>query len=104
MQFDTLFTQHLYKKVGQPAIEAANKIRKALRKNGYQLFFDTPTNQIFVILPNQLLNPLAKEVFYSFWEKYDEAHTIIRLATSWATTEDETEHLCQIIRKISDKN
>lgn len=82
LQFETLFTNHLYETIGQPAIEAANTIRHVLRESGYRLFFDAPTNQIFVILPNQLLNPLAKEVSYSFWEKYDEVHTVIRLATS----------------------
>lgn len=101
LQFDPLFTQHLYEEVGQPAIEAANTIRHVLRESGYRLFFDTPTNQIFVILPNQLLNPLAKEVFYSFWEKYDEAHTVIRLATSWATTREETSLLCQVLRTLA---
>lgn len=101
LQFDPLFTQHLYEEVGQPAIEAANTIRHVLRESGYRLFFDTPTNQIFVILPNQLLNPLAKEVFYSFWEKYDEAHTVIRLATSWATTKEETSLLCQVLRTLA---
>lgn len=104
LQFDTLFTDNLYLRIGLPAIEAANTIRHALRENGYRLFFDSPTNQIFIILPNQQLTPLAKEVSYSFWEKYDENHTVIRLATSWATTKEETEQLCRIIRKLSRRN
>ncbi|KXT74975.1 Low-specificity L-threonine aldolase [Streptococcus sp. DD11] len=38
-----------------------------------------------------------KKVAFSFWEKYDDSHTIIRLATSWATREEDAEQLCQIL-------
>ena len=30
---------------------------------------------------------LKKAVAFSFWEKYDDTHTVIRFATSWATKE-----------------
>ncbi len=99
LQFDTLFTGHRYETIGQPAITAADKIRRVLHKQGYRLFFSTPTNQIFVILPNEQLDLLSKEVAYSFWESYDETHTVIRLATSWATTAEETQKMIAILEK-----
>ena len=33
------------------------------------------------------------------WEKYDETHSVIRFATSWATTMEDTQKLIQILEK-----
>ena len=68
---------------------------------GYRLFFETPTNQIFVIIPNEQLDRLTKKVSYSFWEPYDENHTVIRLATSWATTPEETQQLLTVLAETA---
>jgi len=38
-------------------------------------------------------------VAYSFWEKFDESHTVIRLATSWSTKEEDLESLRKILEK-----
>ena len=37
-------------------------------------------------------------VEFSFWEKYDDTHTVIRFATSWATTEADTEKLIAVLK------
>ena len=101
LQFDTLFTDGLYEHLGRSAIQAADTIRNALQQYGYHLFFKTPTNQIFVIMPNEQLDRLAKEVSYSFWEAYDAEHTVIRLATSWATTPEETQQLLAVLAETA---
>lgn len=85
IQFDTLFTDGLYEKLGAPAMAAADHIRAALRECGYTLCFDSPTNQVFCILDNDTMARLAQKVDFGFWEKYDDTHTIVRFATSWAT-------------------
>lgn len=97
IQFDELFRNDLYMKIGKPAIESAGRIRKALQEKGYRLYFDSPTNQIFVVIENDVLEALGEKVEYSFWEKYDDNHTVIRFATDWATTEAETEALIDIL-------
>lgn len=33
----------------------------------------------------------------SFWEKPDDNHTIVRLATSWATTEEDVDALLTLM-------
>lgn len=38
---------------------------------------------------------------FGFWEKYDETHSVIRFATSWATTMEDTQKLIQILEKIN---
>ena len=97
IQFDTLFTDNLYFKIAKNAITQANKIKSALVSKGYKLYIDSPTNQIFVILNNNKLNELSKNISFSFWEKYDDNSTVVRFATSWATSDEDTEKLCQLL-------
>ena len=85
--------------VWQKAMEAAEQIKDALKKYGYQLSLDTPTNQIFCIVSNDVMKKIAQDVEFGFWEKYDETHSVIRFATSWATTMEDTQKLIQILEK-----
>lgn len=88
VQFDTLFTDDLYFKLGKHGIDAAEKLKEIFTSKGYRLFLDSPTNQQFVILENETLKRLEKSVGFCFWEKYDENHTVVRFATGWATTDE----------------
>lgn len=97
IQFDELFRDDLYMKIGKPAIESAERIRKALQQKRYRFYFDSPTNQIFVVVENDAMKMLGEKVEYGFWEKYDDDHTVIRFATDWATTEAETNALIDIL-------
>ena len=97
IQFDELFRDNLYMKIGKPAIESAARIRKALLEKGYRLYFESPTNQIFVVIENDALKRLGEKVEYGFWEKYDDYHTVIRFAADWGTTEQETAALIEIL-------
>ena len=96
-QFDALFTDNLYSRIGRTAIEAADRIRSALRQKGYRLAFDSPTNQIFFTLDRKKLEELSEKILMSFWEKPDAEHTTMRLVTSWATTEDEVTQLIALL-------
>ncbi len=93
LQYDTLFTDDLYLHIGDPAIAAADKIRNALASKGYSFAFDSPTNQIFPILKNEKLEELADKVVLSYWEKYDDTHTVMRIATSWAVNDSDVNEL-----------
>lgn len=97
IQFDELFRDDLYLHIGEPAICYAEKIKEALQQKGYQLYFDSPTNQIFIILDNERMDRLEAQVAFSFWETYDATHTIIRLATSWATQAGAVEKLIALL-------
>ena len=97
IQFDTLFTDDLYMEIGKTAIEAAGRIQAALVRKGYRLWQESPTNQLFIIMENSKLEEFGRKVEYSFWEKYDDSHTVIRLVTDWGTTPEETEALISIL-------
>ena len=93
VQFDTLFTDDLYMKISKNAIITAARLKKILKEKGYDFYIDSPTNQIFVEMEDEKLKELEKNVRVSFWEKTDEKHTVVRLATSWATDMGKVEKL-----------
>jgi len=97
VQFDTLFSDDLYKRIGKHAIDLAEKLKNILHKKNYRFYLESPTNQQFIIIKNTKMEELAKNVSFSFWEKYDENYTVIRLATSWATTEKDLNELVKLL-------
>ena len=97
LQYDVLFEDDLYLTISRNAIDMAEKLKKVLLEKGYHLFLDTPTNQIFVVLENGKMEELRSAVRFGFWEKYDDNHTVVRFATSWATTEEEIEALAAVL-------
>ena len=97
IQFDTLFTDGLYMKISRHAIEMAELMRSIFRAKGYEFFMETTTNQIFITLPDDRKAELERECVLSFWEKPDPHHTVVRFATSWATTEEDIRALEAIL-------
>ena len=97
IQFDTLFTDNLYFEIGKHAIAMAELLKKGLADNDIPLYLNSPTNQQFLLLTDEQAERLKHEVVYSFWEKPDEDHTVIRLVTDWATTEAQVLELVQVI-------
>lgn len=97
VQFDELFTDELYFKIAKNAVILADKMESAFINKGYKTFISSPTNQKFIILENSKMKELEKSVTFSFWEKYDENHTVVRFATSWATKEEDVNKLIELI-------
>lgn len=97
VQFDTLFTDDLYFKISDNAIKMAKRIEQAFVQKGYKIFVDSPTNQKFIVLENSKMHELKKSVSFSYWQKFDENHTVVRFATSWATTDEQVNELLRLI-------
>ena len=97
IQFDTLFTDDLYEKISSHAISMAEKLKKLFAEKGYEFYIDSPTNQQFIILPNDKMEELSKRVVFSFLEKMGEDKTVVRFATSWSTTDEDMEELAGIL-------
>ena len=93
VQFDALFTDNLYYKIGEHGILMAEKLKNIFKTKGFRFYLESPTNQQFIILENSKMEELSKTIAFSFWEKYDENHTVVRFATSWSTTQQDLEEL-----------
>ena len=97
IQFLELFTDELYFKISKHAINMAKKVKNGFLEKGYQVYYDSPTNQQFFVLSNDKIKELEKKVKFAVWEKYDDNHRVVRFATSWATTEENVEQLLKLI-------
>ncbi len=93
IQFTRSFENDLWLKAAAHANTMAHKIRVCLQENGIPMVVDSPTNQLFPILPNEKVESLSKDFNFEVWGRPDETHTAIRLVTSWATGEEAVDAL-----------
>ena len=95
IQFDTLFTDDLYFKISRHAIEMAGRIKEIIKEKGWRVYMDSPTNQQLILMTEEEMAQLAKTVVFDRWGVYDETHMIVRLASSWSTTEEDIAELAK---------
>ena len=85
-QFEALFTDNLYFEISKHAIAMATTMKGIFIKAGLQLWNDSPTNQIFVVLDRQMIERLkSRGILFEIWEPVDDTHKLCRFVTSWAT-------------------
>ena len=97
VQFDELMKDGLYQEIGRNAVALAARIQEALKRAGYPLLFESPTNQVFAVLPNERVRALAERVEFTVWEPCGPEHTVVRFVTSWATREEDVDALCALL-------
>ena len=103
IQFDTLFTDDLYYKISAHADAMADRLRDTLTEIGAPLLVPGTTNQVFAILPDTLLEELAKTVTFSEQERVSDTHRAVRFCTSWATKAENVDTLCRKLKELAAK-
>ena len=84
-QFQALFQNDLFERCAAHANACAQTLQAGFVSRGYPLWVQSSTNQIFPILPNDLIASLQSHYGFYVWQKIDAQHSAIRLVTSWAT-------------------
>lgn len=97
VQFETLFTDGLYLELSRHAVELAMKLREGFAAKGYPSFIDSPTNQQFFTLPNEVMDRLRQGASFETWGSRGETHTDVRFVTSWATTDEDIDTLLSML-------
>ena len=100
VQFDALMTDNLYFEIAGHAVRLADKIRATLEELGVSHLVPGITNQIFPILSDKCLEELAKDFCFTEMERVSATHRAIRFCTSWATTEENVDKLCEALRNL----
>lgn len=100
LQFQELFRDNLYFDIAQHANTLAQQLAAGIKNCGYQLLVEAPTNQVFPVFPNTLIETLQQDYGFHFWEKFDEQRSIIRLVTSWATQESDVAGFLSDLQQI----
>lgn len=97
IQFLELFRDDLYFELARHANRMAGRLKSAIEGVGFGFLTDSPTNQIFPILPDSLIDELKKDFDFYTWSRVDDSHSSIRLVTSWATRQEDVAALIQAI-------
>lgn len=100
IQFQTLFQDGLYYRGGEHGIQMADKIRTGLDDLRIPMLVNSPTNQIFPIFEDSLIESLAKDFGFSYQQRIDKEHSAIRFCTSWATKEENVDKLLNTIKTL----
>lgn len=103
IQFLALFEDGLYFKLSKHADEMAQIIRKACAECGFEFLYDSPTNQQFPIMPDDLIKQLEEFYAFSHTKRLDHRRSAIRICTSWATCREDVEQLVADIHKYAGK-
>jgi threonine aldolase len=100
VQFDALFTDELYFRIGRHEAETAAALKRIFAERGIPLWLDSPTNQQFVELEDDKLKKLREKVAFSFWEKTGETRTVVRFVTGWSTTGEDLAALAAALDEL----
>ena len=99
LQFSAILQNGLYLDLARHALAAADRIRAGLRELGIPCLVDSPSNQIFPILPpdkaRQLMDACACEPQGSAGDGL-----CVRFVTSWATRDSDVDALLRLLRAL----
>lgn len=100
IQFEVLMQDDLYFRIAAQADALADQIRETLDALGVPYLVPGVTNQLFPILPDEVLEALSKEFAFTEQCRVDDSHRAIRFCTSWATTQQNTDALCRKLQAL----
>lgn len=86
--FEEALRDGLYFEMGKYSNECAEKIVEAIKQAGFDLYCPFQTNQIFVLLPEELGQELSDTYGCFIQARLPDGRWAVRIVTSCATTED----------------
>ena len=101
LQFCALLEDGLYFELGKHAVKLADQIRDTIDSLNVPYLVPGTTNQIFPILPDTLLDELKLKFMFTEMERVDANHRAVRFCTSWASTQENVDALCEEIKRLS---
>jgi threonine aldolase len=87
IQFLELFKDDLYFNLAGHANRMAKLLTEGISAAGYEFMLKSPSNQVFPIFPNKVIERLQESYAFYIWQKSDEENSAVRLVTSWASEE-----------------
>lgn len=95
LQFIELFKDDLYMRAAEHANTMARQLADGILGAGFKLSAQPETNQLFPILPTELVTRLEQDFAFHRWSTPRKGQTEIRLVTSWATPEAEVKRFLE---------
>lgn len=104
IQFETLFEEDRYMEISRHAARLAEKLKDELAAMNVKFIVDSPSNQQFPILPDEVLEKLREKYVFEFNAKVDDTHSAVRFCTSWATREEHVDALLADIKVLCQRS
>ncbi|MDB8805927.1 MULTISPECIES: threonine aldolase family protein [unclassified Romboutsia] len=101
IQFLELFKDDLFFEIGKHENDMADILKKEISELGYKFLVDSPSNQLFPIFKNEIIEKLEEDYSFSLWSGIDENSSCIRLVTSWATQKENVIKFIEDLKKYS---
>ncbi|WP_347557790.1 aminotransferase class I/II-fold pyridoxal phosphate-dependent enzyme [Robbsia sp. KACC 23696] len=96
LQFQALFgSGDIFLRNAEHANAMAAKLASGIIGSGHALQSATVTNQVFAILPDAVIATLKQDFAFYVWGAAPDAHSVVRLVTSWATDEHQVDRFLQ---------
>lgn len=89
VQFETLFEENLFMDLAHHANDCMTVLREGIQNLGYSFLCDSPSNQIFPIFPEAILEKIKEKYMVLDYQKMDDGTRCIRMVTSWATDKEQ---------------
>lgn len=100
IQFRELFRDNLFFELAEHANGLAEKIQAVLAAKNCPLLIQSPSNQVFPILPHTVIQELEKTYSFEIWQGVDANHSVVRFVTSWATQETAVDSLVADLERL----
>ena len=85
VQFEQLMRSGLYEELGEHSTRMAQQLAEGLKGLGVEFLFESLSNQIFPILPDEVLAKLEGAFHWEVNATLEGGRSCIRLVCSWAT-------------------
>lgn len=99
VQFERAFADDLYFRLAKNSNEKAEIIRNGLKELGVKFEGNSTTNQIFIRLKNAQADILMDKFGCELWSEF-EKEKVIRIVTSFATTEEDCKKFLEFTKGI----
>ena len=98
--FEVLFENDLYYEIGKQENDLANYLTKGLKDLNVEFYSNSVTNQVFVILNNNIIEELLKDFDFEIWSNINESQKAVRFVVSFKTQKFHIEALLQKIKQL----
>ena len=103
VQFEALLEggkDSIYFEMAARANRLAKKLRDGLAKSGVKFYSESQTNQIFPVLPVNIVRELEKDFFFYEWAPEKEGMIPIRLVTGWGSEDSDADAFIERVGEL----
>ena len=98
LQFDALFTDELYLRLGKQGTDCALRLRRGLEALGVPFSPESESNQQFPVLSAEQLRKLEGKVGFEVWQSFPDGSAVCRLCCSWRTRAEDVDAVLEALQ------